>query len=175
MATATRGLWMQHWEADLAPSEASRRSAARVRARTSSTRYYGREATARLPQPVPEAPRAEVLTEVEVSVRRKVRWGLVFAVLGAAAILLSAAVICPVLLSSAATDVEAAVGKVEAQQRELTAAGMTLSAQISGLSSPDRIAEEANKLGLQPAASVHYLQVDPGTDAAEGATTVAGR
>jgi cell division protein FtsL len=99
----------------------------------------------------------------------------VLAVLGAAAILLSVAVICPVLLSSSATDVEAAVGKMEAQQRDLTAAGMTLSAQISGLKSPERIAEEANKLGLQPAASVHYLQVDSGTDVAEGATTVAGR
>jgi cell division protein FtsL len=92
-----------------------------------------------------------------------------------AGLLLGAAVICPVLLSSAATDVEAAVGRMEAQQKELTQAGVTLSAQISGLSSPERVAEEANKLGLQPATSVHYLQVDAGAAVAEGDTTVAGR
>ncbi|HLA82013.1 MAG TPA: hypothetical protein VJP78_10435, partial [Thermoleophilia bacterium] len=84
-------------------------------------------------------------------------------------------VICPVFLSSAATDIEAAVGRMEAQKRELTDAGTTLSAQISALSSPERVAEEANKLGLQPAASVSYLQVDAGTAVMEGDATVAGR
>lgn len=175
MATAGRTLWMQGWENDLPPSAASRRSAQRVNAHTSTARYYGREATARLPQPVPEAPRAEALTEVKISTRRRPRWGMVLLILGLAGLLLSAAVICPVLLSSAATDVEAAVGRMEAQQRDLTEAGTTLSAQISGLSSPERVAEEANKLGLQPASSVHYLQVDTGTAVTEGDTTVAGR
>jgi cell division protein FtsL len=175
MATVGRTLWMQSWEKDSSPSAAERRSAQRINARTSSARYYGREATARLPQPLPEAPRAEALTEVQVYTRRRPRWGLVLLMLCLAGLLLGAAVICPVLLSSAATDVEAAVGRMEAQKKDLTQAGTTLSAQISALSSPERVAEEANKLGLQPASSVHYLQVDAGTAVAEGATTVAGR
>ncbi len=175
MATAGRTLWMQSWESDLGPSPASRRSAQRVNARTSATRYYGREATARLPQPMPEAPRNEPLTEVKVYASRRPRWGLLLLALCLAAVLLGVAVICPVLLSSAATDEEAAVGRMEAQQRDLTAEGTTLAAQISALSSPERVAEEANKLGLRPANSIHYLQVGAGTEAAEGDTTVAGR
>ncbi|MCL5734142.1 MAG: hypothetical protein M1274_00890 [Actinobacteria bacterium] len=95
--------------------------------------------------------------------------------LGLAGMLLSAAVIIPLLLNSAATDTEALVGRVEAHERALTQAGGTLSAQISALGSPDRIAAEASKLGLQPASSVHYVEVDAGTAAAEGDTTVAGR
>lgn len=175
MATAGRTLWMQSWESDLAQSAASRRSAQRVNARTSTERYYGREATARLPEPLPEAPRAKALTEVQVYTGRRVRWGLVLVMLCVAGLLLGAAVICPVLLSSAATDVEAAVGRMEAQQRDLAEGATTLSAQVSALSSPERVAEEANKLGLQPAESVHYLQVGVGTAATEGDTTVAGR
>jgi hypothetical protein len=175
MATTGRTRWMDAWENDLRPSAASHRSAQRVHARTSTAHYYGREATARLPQPIPEAPRAEPLTEVKSSARRRPRWGLVLLMLGLAGLLLGAAVICPVLLSSAATDVEAAVGRMEAQQRNLTEGATTLSAQISALSSPERVAEEANKLGMQPANSVHYLQVGVGTAATEGDTTVAGR
>jgi cell division protein FtsL len=175
MAEGGRTLWMQSWETDSRTSRAAARSAARVHARTSSSRYYGLEATARLPQPVPEAPRTQALTEVEVATSHKIRWGLLLAVLGVTALLLAAAVICPVLLSSAATDVEAAIGRMEAQQRDLTAAETTLSAQISGLSSSERVAQEASKLGLEPAASVHYLQVDAVATVAKGDTTVAGR
>lgn len=175
MPTAGRTAWMEAWESDLTPSKAARRSAARVQARTSATRYYGREATARLPQPIREAPRSEALIEVEVSTRRRPRWGMLLLMLGMAIMLLGAAVISPVFLSSAATDIEAAVGRMEAQKRELTDAGTTLSAQISALSSPERVAEEANKLGLQPAATVSYLHVDAGNAVMEGETTVAGR
>lgn len=176
MSTGTsRTLWMGHWEVDSAPSAASARSAARVRARATSTRYYAREATARLPQPVLEAPRTEVLAEIKVGGKRRPRWGLLTVILGLVALLLGAAVICPVLLSSAATDLEAQVGRLEAKQKDLSAAESTLSAQISGLSSPERIAEEAYRLGLRPAASVHYVEVGAASNVAEGGTTVAGR
>lgn len=175
MATAGRTAWMHAWENDLVPSAAARRSEARVHARTSAARYYGREATARLPQPIPEAPRHQALTEVKVVSRTKPRWGLILAMLACAGMLLAAAVICPVLVNSAATDMEASLGRTEAQRRELGADGDTLSAQIAALSSPDRVTKEANKLGLQPAGSVHYLEVDADMSVAEGDTTVAGR
>jgi cell division protein FtsL len=124
---------------------------------------------------VPEAPKTEVLAEVKASSKRRPQWGLLVAALGLVAILLGAAVICPVLLSSAATDLEAQVGRLEAKQKDLAATEATLSAQISGLSSPERIAEEADRLGLRPASSVHYVEVEAQSKVAEGDTTVAGR
>ena len=54
MPTTAREVWMEAWESDLTPSAASRRSAARVEAQIRSTRYYSREATARVPEPVRE-------------------------------------------------------------------------------------------------------------------------
>jgi cell division protein FtsL len=166
---------MGHWEVDLTPSAASVRSAARVRARASSARYYAREATARLPQLAPETPKTEFIAEVKVASKRRPQRGLLIAALALVAILLGVAVICPVLLSSAATDLEVQVGRLEAEQKDLAAAEATLSAQISGLSSPERIAEEADRLGLQPASSVHYVEIEARSNVAEGETTVAGR
>lgn len=175
MATASRSAWMDAWEGDLVPSSAARRSAARIDARTRSTRYYGREATARLPQPAPEIRRAEALPELKVVTRRRPRWGMVLLALVFASLLLGVSVVVPVLVNSAATGVESAVGQLEAKQQELATAASALSAQISALSSPERVTEQATQLGLGPARSVHYLQAETGTAASEGDTTVAGR
>jgi cell division protein FtsL len=71
--------------------------------------------------------------------------------------------------------VESAVGQLETQQKQLTADNSSLSAQISALSSPDRVAEQAGRLGLEPAKSVEYVAAGTQTAVAEGATTVAGR
>jgi cell division protein FtsL len=90
-----------------------------------------------------------------------------------AAVLLGVAVVSPMLLSARATDVESQVGRMETQQEQLSASIAAVSSQISTLSAPDRVAEQATQLGLQPAEQVHYVQSGPaGT---EGDTTVAGR
>jgi cell division protein FtsL len=175
MPTPGRTAWMQEWERDLVPSAAARRSAARVEARVSGARYYGREATARLPQPLPEAPVYEALVEVKVASAKRPRWGMICLAVIWAALLLAVAVVLPVLVNSAATGLEASIGKAEAQQRALAGELDTLAAQIAALSAPERVAKEADKLGLRPAASVHYLEVQVGAAAGEGDTAVAGR
>jgi cell division protein FtsL len=175
MATASRSAWMNAWENDLVPSDAALRSAARVTARTRYTRYYGREATARLPQPEPEVLRTEAPPELKVVTRRRPRWGAILVALAFAGLLLGVSVVVPMLVSATATSVEQAVGELEAREQALTTAASTLSARISTLSSPKRVTEQAIQLGLGPAQSVHYLQAGTGTAASGGDTTVAGR
>jgi len=175
MATASRSVWIDAWEGDLAPSAAAERSAARVVARTRTSRYYGREATARLPQPTAEPQRAEASPKLKIVARRRPRWGMVLFALVFAALVLSVSVVAPVLVSSAATGVESAVGRLDAREKELATGISSFAAQISALSSPERVTEQAAQLGLGPAQSVHYVQAETGTPAAEGDTTVAGR
>lgn len=176
MAGTARSAWMEAWEKDLVPSEAARRSADRIGARSRSVRYYGREATARrLSQAEPEAQQTKALPELKMVSRRRPRWGAILVALVLASFLVGVSIVVPMLVSAATTEVESAVGELEAQQRELAAAASVLSAQVSALSSPERVAEQAIQLGLVPAQSVHYLQAESGTAAAEGDTTVAGR
>lgn len=179
MPTISRREWMDAWEKDLVQSAAARRSqarvGARVSARVSSSRYYGNEATARIPKPAPELPRRKPLTEVKSTSTRKRIWPLIVATVMVCALLLSAVFVIPVLVNSSTTDLEAATGRLQTKQQQLTQAGTDLSAQVSSLSSPVRIAEEASKLGLKPATSVRYLQLGTGTVVAEGETTVASR
>jgi len=197
MPTPTRLAWIDAWEKDLVPSEAGARSAARVAARIRSTRYYGREATARLAQPdhelqrelqreskhqsQPETREYKVLPELKVVTRRTSRWRVALLAMVFVGVVLGALIVAPVLVSSAATGLEAEVGRLEVQENELAAANSALSAQISALASPDRVAEQAVKLGLGPAQSVHYLEVDgdlqvgSGPAVTEGDTTLAGR
>jgi hypothetical protein len=77
------------------------------------------------------------------------------------------------LINSGATSLESEVGRSESSQGQLTAAIAALSCQISALSAPDRVAEQAARLGLQPAQRVYYVQ--SGAPVTEGETTVAGR
>lgn len=175
MATPTRSSWMSAWENDLKPSAAARRSKARCEARVQSARYYGREATARVPLSTPHHNRAQVAPALRIVTRRKPRRGAILIALVLALLLLGAGVVCPVMVSSAATGVESAVGKLEIEQRQLAATGSALSAQVSALSSPERVAEQAEKLGLEPATSVHYVDMGSGAAASEGDTTIAGR
>jgi cell division protein FtsL len=175
MLTAARSAWVDAWEGDLTPSAAAERSATRLAARMRSTRYYAREATARLPESTPESEESPVLPELKVVTRRRSRWGLVLLALAFVGLLLGGTIIVPVLVTTAATGVEAAVGQLEAKQTELAAATAALSARISALSSPDRLAEQAAQLGLGPAQSVQYLETGSEMTASKGETTVAGR
>lgn len=176
MPTASRSTWMEAWEKDLVPSEAARRSAERVDARVRSVRYYGREATARrLSQAEQEFQPSRALPELKIVRRRRPRWGAVVVAVVVASLLLAVSMVVPMLISAATTELESAVGELEARQGEVAAAASSLSAQVSALSSPERVTEQAIQLGLVPAQSVHYLQVESGTAAAEGDTTVAGR
>jgi cell division protein FtsL len=172
MAAASRSAWMQAWQGDLVPSAAARRSAARVDARMRTTRYFGREATAHLPQPTPEVQNYEALPELKVVVRRRPRWGLLLGALALAALLLVVAIIVPVMVNSAATDIESRVGRLAGEQKALATTVSGLSAQIATSSSPERVTEQAARLGLKPAQSVHYLQAGIGTAVSEGDTTV---
>ncbi|OFW61041.1 MAG: hypothetical protein A2133_04565 [Actinobacteria bacterium RBG_16_64_13] len=176
MPTAARSTWMEAWECDLTPSPAAGRSAARVAARVRSTRYYTREATARVPHvthEVVENPRP--LPELKVATKRRPRWRMVLVALAFTGLLLGALIVAPMLINSAATGAESEVGKLETQQKELTAQTGALAAQISALSSPERVAEQAARLGLGPAQSIHYVGTAAETAAVEGDTTVAGR
>lgn len=166
---------MDAWGQSLVPSPAEIRSRERATARMRSTRYYGREATARLPQPDPEIQRHEALPELKVVTKRRTHWGAALLALTFVGVLVGALIIVPVVVSSAATGLEARVGQLEAQEQELATATSALSAQISSLSSPDRVAEQAAELGLGPARSVHYMQVESGSVVTEGDTTVTGR
>jgi hypothetical protein len=168
-----RSTWIEDWEGDLIPSAASRRSEARVGMRTRTTRYYGREATARLPQPSPEIERAQPFPKPRLVARRRPQWPTIAVALLFAVLLLGVSVVSPMLLTSGATQVESQVGRTENDQAHLSAAIAALSSQISALSAPDRVAEQAIQLGLQPAEKVHYVQ--GGTAETEGDTTVADR
>lgn len=177
MPTTSRRDWIDAWEKDLVPSAAERRSQARVGARVRTTRYYGQEATARIPKPAPELPRRQPLTEVKSTSAHKRIWPLIVAAVMVCAVLLSTVFIIPVLVNSSTTDLEAATGRLQTKQQQLTQTGTDLSVQVSSLSSPARIAEEATKLGLRPVASssVRYIQLGVGSVVAEGETAVASR
>jgi hypothetical protein len=149
-----------------------------VAARMHATRYYGREATARLPEPWPEAERAQTLPPLRAVRRRQRRGRLVLLALTFAVLLVGGAVVAPVMMSSAVAGVEAAVGQTEAAQEQLAGETAALAAQISALSAPQRVQEQAAQLGLAPAQDVSYLPTDTGIAgmlASEGDTTVAGR
>jgi hypothetical protein len=165
MPTPARTAWMSAWEGDLTPSAAAERSATRT----------ARAAAARIPDPVPEAERSVVPTELHEPNRHRPRWGIVLLALTFAGLLLSVLIIAPLMINSAVTAMEAQVGQMEAQQQGLTTIDGALSARVSALSSPTRVAEQAAQLGLGPAQSVHYIEAGSGVAATEGDTTVAGR
>lgn len=177
MASIARSAWMEGWEPDATSSAASRRSAARsagrVSASSKSARYYGREATARIPQPAPQLEMSQPLAKPRLVTRRRPQWPMIAVVMTFAAVLLGVAIICPMLLSSRAADVESHVGRMESTQAQLTSSIAALSSQVSALSAPDRVAEQATQLGLQPAEQVKY--VESATAGTEDDTTVVGR
>jgi cell division protein FtsL len=177
MGTIARSAWMEAWETDVSGSDASRRSearaAARVTGRARSARYYGREATARMPRPARELERPQPLPKPKLVTRRRPQWPLIAMVMAFAAIVLSVSIICPMLLSSSAMDTESQVGRLENTQGKLASSIAALDSQVSALSAPDRVAEQATTLGLEPAEGVQYLQADTGET--EGDLTVAGR
>ncbi len=173
MAVPARSTWLEAWEGDMVASPASRRSEARTTARSRATRYYGREATARLPQPSPEIERTRPLPQPRLVSRRRPQWPSIAVALLFAGLLLGASIVSPMLLASGATGLESQVGRMESHQAELSASIGALSSQISALSAPERVAEQATQLGLQPAEKVHYVQ--GGMAGTEGDTTVAGR
>lgn len=188
MPTPTRLAWMKAWEGDLTPSSAALRSQARVAARLSSTRYYGRrtpevyfgrEATARLPEwtaPSKEAvAEKRALPELKVATRRRPRWGVVFLAVLFVALLVGVCVVAPILLRAATTDLESTLGALQTAEQELTAENSRLSAQVSALCSPERLAEQAERLGLAPAQFLGHLRLEPAEVSAEGETVVAGR
>jgi multidrug efflux pump subunit AcrA (membrane-fusion protein) len=91
------------------------------------------------------------------------------------ALLLGIVIVAPVLINSATTQVESEIGRMQNRQAQLAADTAALSAQISALSAPDRVAEQAGRLGLGPAQSVHYVETGAETVPTEGDTTIAGR
>jgi cell division protein FtsL len=105
--------------------------------------------------------------------RRRPQWPTIAVALLFAAVLLGVSIVSPMLLASGSTRVESQVGRTEAKQAQLSATIAALSSQISALSAPDRVAEQATRLGLQPADKVHYVQ--SGLAGTEGGSTVAGR
>lgn len=173
MATAARTAWIEAWEGDLVPSAASQRSEARVSARSRSTRYYGREATSPMSQPAPELERAEPLPKPRLVTRRRPQWPMIAAVVAFAALLLGVAVVSPMLLSSRTTEMESQVGYLENNEAQLSASVAALTSQIAALSAPERVAEQASQLGMQPAERVYYME--SAQLETEGDTTVAGR
>lgn len=146
-----------------------------VEARISSSRYYAREATARKHRPLPEAARRETPPRMRVVRPKTSVWRLRILVSVFAALIVALTVITPIVINTAAAGLEAAVGQAEAQQEQLAADTAALSSQISSLSSPQRVAEQAAQLGLVPAGQVSYLATGGQMLASEGDTTVAGR
>ena len=187
MLTPSRSAWVDAWEADLTPSPAAERSRARATAHVRASRYYTREAVARVPQieeRLPEEQQEDLREEqrlrrpaprIRLVTTRRSRYGLALATLLFSALLLGVLVIAPVLISSTTTQMESQIGQKLSAQQELTAETAALSAQISALSAPDRVAEQAGRLGLGPAQSVEYVQTGTATAATEGDTTIAGR
>ncbi|MGI5940114.1 MAG: hypothetical protein ACOX8V_05450 [Thermoleophilia bacterium] len=166
MVAATRSSWMATFEEGLQPSQAARRSAARTAARARrSTRYYAREATARQPKAIPKVESSNYRPTLKVVTRRRSRRGVVIIFFAVLILLLvvGLGVICPMLVSSAATGLESQTGRLQEQQEELAAAASALSAQVSALSAPERIAEQAAVLGLAPAVTVRYVDAEAGS------------
>jgi cell division protein FtsB len=146
-----------------------------IDARMSSTRYYGTEATARQPEPWAEAERRAAAPRLRVVKHRTPRrWLGTLAVVFAVG-LVGLTVVAPMMMSTKVAGVEAAVGQAEAQQQQLAADTAALAAQISSLSSPQRVAEEAAQLGLVPSQDVSYQSSGGPMLASDGETAVAGR
>ncbi len=146
-----------------------------IEARMGSARFYGREATARRPDPWPEAPRRQSAPRAQLVKRRTPAWRLRLLVGFFAALAVGLVVVAPIVTSAAVAGLESAVGQAEAQQEQLAADAAALSSQISSLSSPQRVAEQAAQLGLVPADDVSYLSTGDQLLASEGDTTVADR
>lgn len=146
-----------------------------IEARASSSRYYSRDAAARVADPRPQAARRVDPPRLRVIKHKASRWrlGLIAGIVGV--LLVAVTVVAPIITSSVVAGLESAVGQAEAQQQELAAETAALSAQISSLSSPQRVAAEAAQLGLVPANDVSYLATGGQMLASEGDTTVAGR
>ncbi len=174
MPTPTRASWIAALEEGLEPSAAARRSAARSAKRSAArssahsqaARYYGREATARLPHVAVEVESRESRPELKVVTRRLPARGVISAVILIAILLVAVGVVTPTLVGAAATGLESNTGRLERQEKELTASVSALSAQVSALSAPERVAEQAEDLGLGPAATVRYLELEEGVSAA---------
>jgi cell division protein FtsL len=98
---------------------------------------------------------------------------MIAAILVFAAMLLGVAVVSPMLLSARATATESQVGEMESNEAKLSASIAALTSQIAALSAPERVAEQASQLGLQPVERVYYLE--GGSAGTEADTTVAGR
>ena len=92
-----------------------------------------------------------------------------------AGVLVGALLVMPVLVNAAARGTEAEVGRLETELHESAAKTSELAAQISALSAPDRVAEQAAELGLGPARTVRYLEVSAPQVGVEGDISVAGR
>ncbi len=146
-----------------------------IEARMSSTRYYATGATARRPEPWSEATRREAAPRLRVVSHRVPRWRLRLVAGLFAVLVVGLTVIAPIMASSAVAGLESAVGQAEMEQQQLAADNAALASQISSLSSPQRVAEEAAQLGLAPANDVSYLASGDQLLASEGDTTVAGR
>ena len=174
MATS-QAEWMSVFAESLEPSAAAKRSQARLAARARTVRYYGKEATARIPQVEPEAEYALPLPELKIVAHRRPRLGVVMLIVAALVLLLATGVVCPVLIGTATTGVESAMGRLESKQEELSALASELAAQVAALSAPDRIAEQAAEMGLVPATTVQYLDAAQDVAGTEGDTTAPGR
>lgn len=98
---------------------------------------------------------------------------MIAAALVFATLLLGVAVVSPMLLSARATAAESQVGHMQNTETELSASIAALRSQIAALSAPDRVAEQASQLGLQPVERVYYLE--SGSTGTEADTTVANR
>jgi len=144
-------------------------------ARMTATHYYTKGATARVSDPWADSQRRPEVPRLRVVEHRVPRWrlGLVAVLFGLLVVGLT--IVTPMMMSSSVASLEAAVGQAEAEQEQLAADTAALAAQISSLSSPQRVAEEAEQLGLIPANQVSYVPSDTPSLAAEGDTTVAGR
>jgi cell division protein FtsL len=125
-----------------------------------ASRYYGLEATARVPQPMVEPEAGKQRPELTVITRRRPRRVGIALLLTVAVLIIGLGVVAPTLIGAAATGMESNIGRLERQQEEVDAAMSALSAQVSSLSSPARVAQSALGLGLGPAASVYYVGVD---------------
>jgi cell division protein FtsB len=128
-----------------------------IEARMDSTRYYATEATARRPEVWLDAARRQAAPRMKVVKHKVPRWrlGLVAGIFGV--LLIGLTVVAPIMASSVVAGLESAVGQAEAQQQQLAADTAALSSQISSLSSPQRVAQEAAQLGLVPANEISYL------------------
>jgi hypothetical protein len=157
--------------------------AAPARGRVVTERYYGREATARVAAPQPEPERAtRLLPRLRVVTERRPRWGLLTLVMCGLAVVLTASLVGPVLITSAAHSAEYKAAQLAQQQTKLSVEATTLAAKVSELSATGRVSEEAAKLGMVPATKIQYLGMEQqvsasssGATAVEGDPTVAGQ